>query len=242
MNLPEAETIGLGAFADTAVAGAMSAPKLTKVGDYAFQNAGLTSVDAPNLTTIGRAAFQMNKSLTEFTFNPEITKIGMLAFQGCTSLRSFYATVDGQKLATYTTDDGYLNLYDGVLYTRMDSGRLQLSSVPGGMEKETLMVVEGTYRIERYAGNDNTHIKKIILPSTLKLIGNYAFYGYTSLEAVEFRSFAAPAWENEYDKEAKLTPKRIPAMRFSTTSSVCSVWSSATSTSLVCLARTSRSR
>ena len=207
VNLPEAETIGLGAFADTAVAGVMSAPKLTKVGDYAFQNAGLTSVDAPNLTTIGRAAFQMNKSLTEFTFNPEITKIGMLAFQGCTSLRSFYATVDGQKLATYTTDDGYLNLYDGVLYTRMDSGRLQLSSVPGGMEKETLMVVEGTYRIERYAGNDNTHIKKIILPSTLKLIGNYAFYGYTSLEAVEFRSFAAPAWENEYDKEAKLTEK-----------------------------------
>ena len=53
-----------------------------------------------------------------------------------------------------------------------------------------------------YAGSGNAIIEKIILPDTLQTIGNYAFYGYNSLNTVEFKSVKAPAFENYYDEES----------------------------------------
>lgn len=205
VDLSAVETVGFGAFASSAVSGAVNAPRLTSVGDYAFQRTSITAFTAPKLVSVGDAAFQGNAFLTEFIFPEELTHVGTMAFQGCTSLKSFYVSVGGEKTANGETSDGYALVIDGVLYTRLPSGHLQLSSVPAALETDTLVVAEDTYRVELYAGNDNPHILKIVFPASLKLIGNYAFYGYTGLKTVEFRSFTAPAWENSYDEHASLS-------------------------------------
>ena len=83
----------------------------------------------------------------------------------------------------------------------MPSGKLQLTQVPAGKKIETLIVVEGTYRVDLYAGNENKNITKVILPDSLKLIGDYAFSGCDNLTTVEFRSVTAPSLESIYDAE-----------------------------------------
>ena len=80
-----------------------------------------------------------------------------------------------------------------------------MKAVPGGSYASVLNVMDGTVRIDDYAGNSNTHIASIVLPDGLKRIGQYAFYGYTALKSVEFKSVVAPAMEDSYKKDAKLT-------------------------------------
>ena len=52
--------------------------------------------------------------------------------------------------------------------------------------REAVQIIE-TSRVDQYSGNQNKSITKLILPESLKLIGNYAFYGYDALECVELR-------------------------------------------------------
>ena len=79
-----------------------------------------------------------------------------------------------------------------------------MSTIPGGLKSETVEILEDTYRIEAFAGSRNIHIKKLILPDSLKIIGNYAFYQLDSLECVEFKSIIAPKMEDSYDSNAVL--------------------------------------
>ncbi len=205
VDLSSLTTVDTGAFASTSLSGRISAPHLKTVGDYAFQETSLLAFDAPVLTSIGDAAFQNNRTLTMFVFSSDLEKIGTMAFNGCTALLNFAVrTADGKSETTGKIND-YALLQDGVLYIVLPSGGLQLSSVPAGKNMKTLEVKEGTVRIDLYAGNANTYVEKIILPDTLRLIGDYAFYGYKNLKVVEFRSFTAPVWENSYKRNASLT-------------------------------------
>ena len=153
---------------------------------------------------IGVCAFQDNTNLTSFTFSKHLTSISDRAFWGCENIENFYCDVNGSLQKDGKIND-YALLSDGVLYTVLPSGKLQLAAIPGGKTVETLEVLENTARIDQYAGNQNKNIKTLILPESLKLIGNYAFYGYDNLECVEFRSFTAPALESSYIQDALLT-------------------------------------
>lgn len=203
VTLTKVKTIGEGAFAQTSLNGSHILNELVKAEDYAFQGTNLSSIDAPNLKYIGLAAFQNNTNLSEFTFSQQIEKVDTLAFNGCTSLTSFYYLHDEEKTSSGKIND-YALLENGVLYTTLPSNKLQLTSVPGGMKEDTLEVLEGTNRIDQYAGNENTNITKIVLPDSLKIIGNYAFYGYKNLKTVEFKSFIAPTLEDEYNDTSEL--------------------------------------
>lgn len=214
VNLSQVESIGFGTFAKTALTGRISAPYLVSVGDYAFQNTNLLSFEAPKLERIGEAAFQDNALLSGFTFSRDLREVKPMAFLGCTSLASFTVAGDeGNNMRNDIIND-YARLIDGVLYTTLPSGDLQLHSVPAGMfglngtkQELVLEVAEGTTRIDLYAGNENPYLTKLILPSTLASVGNYAFYGCDNLTAVEFRSYAAPALESNYAKSASLDEK-----------------------------------
>lgn len=195
--------IGEGAFAGSGLGGSISAPYLTEIGDYAFQTTVFQTFMAPSLERIGKAAFQNNAMLNSFAFTDKIGFIGAYAFNGCKSLLTF-AYDDNGRLSTTATVNDYAFVDDGVLYTVLPSGKYELKSVPAGSMRRTLEVKEGTYRIDEFAGNENTRITTIILPDSLKRIGAYAFYGYTSLDTVEFRSFTAPALESAYNRNAKL--------------------------------------
>ena len=204
IDLTSAENIGEGAFATTFVSGDIVANNLKTVGDFAFKDAYISSFTAQSLQTIGTGAFQ-NNLLTAFVFSDSLKSIAPQAFLDNNSLTEFLRYRDGK-----TVNDGEINDYalldNGVLYTVMPSGYLQLTSVPAAMDIDTLNVLENTWRIDYYAGNANANIVKVVLPDSLKIIGNYAFYGYKALKTVEFKSFTAPALESSYDSNAVLSP------------------------------------
>ncbi len=210
IDLSSAKTIGFGSFADTHASGNIVADNLVKIGDYAFQAAWLDSFKAKNLKEIGIAAFQNNRKLEEFVFSTDIEKIGPLAFNGCAKLESFYFASGEEKV-----NDGEINSYamldDGILYLRKANGDLMLESVPSAKKMETLTVLERTTSIDLFAGNENKSVKYIVLPDSLKSINNYAFYGYTALESVEFRSRVAPALEDTLNAAQGLPNLAIPS-------------------------------
>lgn len=198
VDLSSAEKIGAGAFANTNLVSRIKADNLTEIGDNAFSKTAFASFTAPNLKKIGQAAFYKNYMLSEFVFGKDIEYVGSMAFLGCKSLLTFsYYDESGEKTNTAKIND-YAFLDRGSLYTKMPSGKTELKAVPGGMLTTTLIVPEGVVRIDMYAGNRNTNITKIVLPDSLKTIGNYAFNGYNKLAEVEFKSFAAPVLETQY--------------------------------------------
>ncbi len=203
VDLSSAKFVGEGAFADTNLKGKYTANDLLEVCDYAFQSTDIEEFISPNLEEIGIAAFQFNKKLKKFVFSKNLKSIGTSAFNGCTILTSFYYLDDGQEVATGTIND-YALLDQGILYTKYKNGNLELSSVPNGLKMETLIVLEGTTRIDRQAGNENPFVNTIVLPDSLKSIGNYAFYNYQNLKEVEFKSFTAPILESSYNYNAHL--------------------------------------
>lgn len=223
VNLQNVTVIGFGAFASSGVRGDIVADNLAVLGDYAFQKyiddfgnttSSITSFTANNLRVIGVAAFQHNRAMTKFVFSRALSEINILAFHDCLGINSFYY-LDGQAEQNDGEINGYAKLVDGVLYTKMLNGHYQLTSVPANLDVSTLQVAEGTVRIDTYAGNGrlpfdydagggNKNIENIILPNSLKYIGNYAFVGYGMLTSVEFKSVTAPVLESSYNKETEL--------------------------------------
>lgn len=206
VSLESIEVVSEAAFASTNLSGSIVANNLKAIGDYAFFETSIEEFEANSLEKIGEKAFENNQKLTKFTFTSNIKEVKSRAFNGCINLESYYYR-DGEKEITSSIINDYARLIDGVLYTTLATSNLELTSIPGGMKKETLEIVENTYRIDEYAGSANTNIKKLIFPDTLKSIGTHAFYGYNSLEEVEFKSYTAPALENAYDDDASLSEK-----------------------------------
>ncbi|MDE6397893.1 MAG: leucine-rich repeat protein, partial [Clostridiales bacterium] len=180
VSLTAAEEIGAYAFASTRISGEITANGLVTLGESAFENVLITAFNAPQLQVIGEKAFRNARNLRTFTFSNDVAYVGERAFYGCDALSGFYradenATVDNGTINSYAV------LHNGVLYTRMPSGYMQLASVPAAKQISRLEVAEGTQRIDAYAGNANRNVQEIILPDSLAYIGNYAFYGYTGL-------------------------------------------------------------
>lgn len=202
--------IGNGAFAESnfgSITGGnhiVNAERLEKIGDLAFQKTPLVALNAPNLKHIGMSAFEDASSLMSIAFTDNLQYVGSGAFYGCTSLHSF-SYAKGNTTSSNGKINDYAYLDNGVLYTVMESGSYELKAVPAGAINQKLIVMDGTTRIDDYAGNANKNVTEIVLPDGLKRIGQYAFYGYTSLKSVEFKSVIAPALEDSYNRDATLT-------------------------------------
>lgn len=128
--------------------------KLVKVGDFAFRNNGLKEVTFPSkLETIGMAAFQTNQ-LTSVILPDTVTTLGGGAFGTNPKLER-------------------INLSKGL--TEIPDGAFGCSDADNYMPNLTSIELhEGITKIGKnaFAGN-NFH--EIVIPSTVKSIGNYAF-------------------------------------------------------------------
>jgi hypothetical protein len=65
-------------------------------------------------------------------------------------------------------------------------------------EDKNFVVEEGTVRITARAFA-NSAVENVTLPTTLKALGDKAFYGCENLQVVVFSSYQAPIFEEEYD-------------------------------------------
>ena len=153
---------------------------------------GLKSVTfGDKLEGIGDESFA-ETALSQITIPASVTYVGRSAFSGVTGLRSF----------TVAAESSYYFAEDGVLYRYIDKakGVYELCAYPLGkmapaVENEaTYTVKEGTVNIKAFAfyGVSGSSVTKVILPSTLKTVGNGAFFN-CGITVFQFESVAAPA-------------------------------------------------
>lgn len=144
---------------------------------HAFERCeSLTDIILPeNLTTIEGLAFDLCNSLTEITIPISVTTVTGNPFRGCYNLKNIIVS----------SDHPYLEMIDGVLYTKetSDGGR-KLVCYPYSLTADTYMVQEGTNEIMWGAFGGNSTLKRIILPESLKIIENEAFAGCSELEEI----------------------------------------------------------
>lgn len=145
--------------------------RLTRVGDYAFEDAPITAVTLPeSVTSIGKFVFSGNSSLTRVHLDAGLTSIGEGAFLGANSLASLSIAPANSM---YTVEDG-------VLYSKGDAGRTLVLYLPTKTDAD-VMVPDGTVALADYAFASNTSLRRVVLPVGLTTIGYGAFDGDANL-------------------------------------------------------------
>lgn len=123
---------------------------VTSIGNSAFQNSGITSVNIPNsVTFICGSAFSECKSLTSLNIPESVTLIGDNAFYNCTGLTSI-------SIPSSVRSIGYQAFY----------GCTGLTS---------LVMQEGITFIDEWAFRDCNNLSDISFPNSLTTIGSHAF-------------------------------------------------------------------
>ena len=134
---------------------------VTAIGDNSFARCtGLTGITIPNsVTTIGNSIFYGCTSMISVAIGNSINSIGNYAFSGCTALTS--VKWNAKSLSEYK---GFNNLSN-------------INTFEFGNEVET---------IPGYCCYKLTGLTSIIIPKSVKSIGNNAFTGCTALTSVKW--------------------------------------------------------
>ncbi len=166
---------------------------IESIGFKAFE--GCTNLSSIGFTdkvkVIDMAAFSGCTSLTEVSLPAGVTELTDALFQDCTALTtvtipegvtgiSSYAFIGCSKLGTINVADKNHH------YTVKNNCLIDLesSTLVVGMSGATIPADLGIVAIAPNAFHSRS-IDKLVIPDTVKTIGNLAFYGCKSLESVE---------------------------------------------------------
>ncbi len=211
--------IGDGAFFDCAtLKNVQNFNKLTNIGAYAFAYTDLRGADLESAVTVGDHAF-IKAELTDYVFalklGANLKELGDNPFAMC-KLASIYKVEDiffgpegeqvkvGEKiLYTFDINDN-IKIINGSIYTAVPYG-LELTAYIGldkdgiSLDRSNVILPEDTVRVSAmaFASSD---IVRVTLPHSMNSIGHKAFYGCDKLTTVTFKSFTAPALEEEFDQ------------------------------------------
>lgn len=170
----------------TAPAGALTLPatvenngttySVVAIDDRAFQNCtGLTAITLPEgVTRIGRLAFSQCTALASITLPSTLTYVGSYAFTG----------------TAYFSDNENITP-EGLLFI----GTYLIASVPRLATGE-ITLPEGTLGVGNTALYSCSNIVRVILPETVRFIGEQAFNGCTSLDTLEMQGTVPPTLES----------------------------------------------
>ena len=116
VTLTDATYIGNEAFTYTYYLSSVSAPVATKIGDAAFEDAGLTEISLPLVKEVGEFAFNGCYNLTKVSL-PQATVIGCYAFQSCYSLTE----------VTLGALESVVHSHYGIFYGANDTSKIDLT-------------------------------------------------------------------------------------------------------------------
>ena len=149
---------------------------LTSIGDCAFFQSSLESINIPNgLISIGASSFANCYNLTIINLGSEMASIGYVPFYRCSSLTEI-------NVSEY--NDNYISL-DGVLFNK---ALTELIQYPIGNSRNSYTVPDSVINIGMSAFVDCTILTTLIIGENSQLISidNYAFYGCINLTTITF--------------------------------------------------------
>ena len=189
----------------TKTAGAIVVPDtlggypVTRIGDNAFEDCNaLTSVSLPaTVTRIGDNAFEDCNALTSVSLPATVTSIGEYAFDGCTSLLSVtlpaglttieYYAFYGCSSLSISVPDG-VEVEDGAFYGCDAMADSDGFVIVGGIlhyyagSDAVVTVPDKVTAIGSEAFEDCDFLTSVTLPATVKSIGDWSFWGCSSLD------------------------------------------------------------
>lgn len=141
---------------------------LIKIGAVSFADTALSEIDASLCTVIGDDAFSGCSALEKAVIGDGLKKIGKCVFTG----------VSGEFSLEYPDEMTYFEIADGCFYSRKDG-----SLINGDLANGTVKLRAGITSVPEYCFAENRKIKKVILPDSVKEIGECAFMNCTALKA-----------------------------------------------------------
>ena len=205
----ELASVGAYAFAGCAAITQMDLSQAVSIGSSAFVGTGLTTVDLSSCVSVGASAFR-GTPLATITSMPVLASIGDYAFaetglsgvftlpaslaarQGAIGRNPFFGT--GITALELEADNSVYFVSDGVLYSVLPNGGIQLDVCPPAYSADTFAVPEGVVRIGDDAFRSVGALQTVVFPNGVAAIGDKAFYG-CSAKSYVFNSLSAPVLE-----------------------------------------------
>lgn len=198
-NLKNVKVVGDYAFYGTSI-NAIDLASATDVGNFAFYAVYARSINIPCLVSVGECAFA--ETLAKEVELPSTLKtIKYGAFSSIKYLENFTYNGEVNHTAVDENNNPIWMINDGVLYTYLANGNLQLQSYPVYNKRTSYTVIEGTQRIDAYSfyNTGTIALEEVFFPYTLESIGDCAFGGCSTIKTYHFASYKAPTLEGVYN-------------------------------------------
>ena len=164
-------TIGDNAFYNTKLTSVNLPSQLKKIGSSAFSNTKLTSISLPTtLTELGASVFSYS-SITSLSLPASLTTVDESTFSAMKALTQFTVASGNTVLST---DSRAL----------FDKNKTVLKAYAQGNTTTSYTIPSTVTEIEYDAFWTNRYLKTITLPDNVKKIGGWAFASCTSLEEI----------------------------------------------------------
>ena len=149
---------------------------ITSIKRGTFSNCDLleTVVIPDSVTSIGEYAFYSCDSLTTLTIGKGVTDIAGTAFSLCPNISNITVHRDNSE---YLSIDGNLYSKDGTTLIKYAAGKTDTEFI----------LPEGVTTIGDYAFDGATHLKSIVIPTSVNRIEPEAFTNCESLTAIKYR-------------------------------------------------------
>ncbi len=203
INIPSTvETIDAYVFYNCSKMTSFSYPvSLKSAGSYIFQNTSVKTVTVPEtVTEIPSYIFNHANMLEKVVLPDTVTKIGEYAFHDCAKLTSINLPDTVETIGREAFSECGLTSINFPKKLK-NVGAYVFEDTP----IKTIKVKEGVTALPNNAFYSANKLESVVLPTTLKTIGEYSFYACTSLKTVTIPEETESIGRNAFDNCVALT-------------------------------------